>query len=242
MATYIKTLKEDNGDITYPQTVGSAVLLSGGTDLETTINSKASTASVNNKIDIGDVQSTDIVSGAVTTSKIDSGAVITSKIGDYAVTTNKIDAGAITTVKLGTGAVTNAKIDWGTIVYRNLYTNAGTAATGNFTLTDAIENYDFFDVVYGTNDTGGACAMVQRAYVNTANTNQLVNCMYVQCGVGTSYMYLKIGIWNFRGTAATCYNVGEIRLNSGAYNSGGGSSATNGNIRILRVVGYKYHQ
>lgn len=44
MATYIKTLKEDNGDITYPQTVGGAVLLTGGNDLETTLAAKANTA------------------------------------------------------------------------------------------------------------------------------------------------------------------------------------------------------
>lgn len=30
MATYIKTLKEDNGDITYPQTKAGAVLLDNG--------------------------------------------------------------------------------------------------------------------------------------------------------------------------------------------------------------------
>lgn len=35
MATYIKTLKEDNGDITYPQTKAGAVLLTNGSDLET---------------------------------------------------------------------------------------------------------------------------------------------------------------------------------------------------------------
>lgn len=110
MASYIKTLKEDNGDITYPQTLGSAVLLTGGADLETELAGKATTTSVNNKISIGDVQSTDIVSNAVTTAKIDSGAVITSKIGDYAVTTNKIDAGAITTVKIAGSAVTDAKL------------------------------------------------------------------------------------------------------------------------------------
>lgn len=34
MATYIKTLKEDNGDITYPQTKAEAVLLNNGSDLE----------------------------------------------------------------------------------------------------------------------------------------------------------------------------------------------------------------
>ncbi len=38
MATYIKTLKEDNGDITYPQTKAGAVLLDSGTDLETELS------------------------------------------------------------------------------------------------------------------------------------------------------------------------------------------------------------
>lgn len=38
MATYIKTLKEDNGDITYPQTKAGAVLLTNGSDLETELS------------------------------------------------------------------------------------------------------------------------------------------------------------------------------------------------------------
>lgn len=37
MATYIKTLKEDNGDITYPQTVAGAVYTSQGSDVQTFI-------------------------------------------------------------------------------------------------------------------------------------------------------------------------------------------------------------
>lgn len=80
MASYIKTLKEDNGDITYPQTLGSAVLLTGGADLETELAGKASAASVAGKIDIGDVQSSDIVSDAVTTAKIADSAVTSAKI------------------------------------------------------------------------------------------------------------------------------------------------------------------
>jgi hypothetical protein len=79
MASYIKTLKEDNGDITYPQTLGSAVLLTGGADLETELAGKASAASVAGKIDIGDVQSSDIVANAVTTNKIADDAVTPSK-------------------------------------------------------------------------------------------------------------------------------------------------------------------
>lgn len=80
MATYIKTLKEDNGDITYPQTKGSAVLLDGGSDLETVLAAKADASTVNQKITVGDVQSTDIVANAVTTAKIADGAVTPAKI------------------------------------------------------------------------------------------------------------------------------------------------------------------
>lgn len=96
MASYIKTLKEDNGDITYPQTLGSAVLLTGGADLETELAGKASSSSVAGKIDIGDVQSSDIVSNAVTTAKI------------------------------ADGAVTSAKIDWASIKYATGQTRIGT--------------------------------------------------------------------------------------------------------------------
>lgn len=80
MASYIKTLKEDNGDITYPQTLGSAVLLTGGADLETELAGKASAAAVAGKIDIGDVQTSDITAGAVTNAKIANSTISQSKI------------------------------------------------------------------------------------------------------------------------------------------------------------------
>lgn len=80
MASYIKTLKEDNGDITYPQTKGSAVLLDGGSDLESVLAAKADASTVNQKITVGDVQSTDIVANAVTTAKIADNAVTSDKI------------------------------------------------------------------------------------------------------------------------------------------------------------------
>ena len=41
MATYIKTLKEDNGDITYPQTKAGAVYTDEGSDAQTVLNSCA---------------------------------------------------------------------------------------------------------------------------------------------------------------------------------------------------------
>ena len=91
MATYIKTLKEDNGDITYPQTKAGAVLLNNGSDLETALAAKADASTVNQKITVGDVQSTDIVANAVTSAKLADNAITTPKIADGAVTSDKID-------------------------------------------------------------------------------------------------------------------------------------------------------
>lgn len=72
MATYIKTLKEDNGDITYPQTKASAVLLTNNSDLETemakyvTAEDIASTSALTPP-----VQTNMIANNAVTAAKID---------------------------------------------------------------------------------------------------------------------------------------------------------------------------
>ncbi len=107
MATYIKDLVEDNGDITRPVTEAGAVLLSGGGDLETTLASKADQTAVDNKISIGDVQSTDIASNAVTTAKIAGSAVTTAKLANGAVTAEKLDPDATGWVYLGEQRLTS---------------------------------------------------------------------------------------------------------------------------------------
>lgn len=71
MATYIKDLKEDNGDITRPVTEAGAVLLSGGGDLETEL-AKYVTAE--------NIASTSALTVPVTTNMIADGAVTTAKI------------------------------------------------------------------------------------------------------------------------------------------------------------------
>ena len=82
MATYIKTLKEDNGDITYPQTKAGAVLLNNGSDLETELSQYVTAE---------DIASTSALTPPVQTNMIANGAMTTGKIANKAVTSDKID-------------------------------------------------------------------------------------------------------------------------------------------------------
>lgn len=82
MATYIKTLREDNGDITYPQTKAGAVLLNNGSDLETELSQYVTAE---------DIASTSALTPPVQTNMIANGAVTTGKIANKAVTSDKID-------------------------------------------------------------------------------------------------------------------------------------------------------
>ena len=82
MATYIKTLKEDNGDITYPQTKAGAVLLNNGSDLETELSQYVTAE---------DIASTSALTPPVQTNMIANGAVTTAKIAGGAVTSDKIN-------------------------------------------------------------------------------------------------------------------------------------------------------
>ena len=80
---YVKVLKEDNGDIIYPQTVSTAVFTSNGSDVETEMG-KYVTAT--------DIVSTSALSPVVSTAMIQDEAVTTAKIDDGAVTKAKVDA------------------------------------------------------------------------------------------------------------------------------------------------------
>lgn len=72
MATYIKTLKEDNGDITYPQTTTDAVLTTSGTTLETELGKCVKAEEIGSTADITPTITTAMIKdSAVTSDKID---------------------------------------------------------------------------------------------------------------------------------------------------------------------------
>lgn len=76
MATYIKTLKEDNGDTTYPQTTTDAVLTNSGTTLETELSKYVQAEEIGSTSTITpSITSAMLVDGAVTSDKIASKAV-----------------------------------------------------------------------------------------------------------------------------------------------------------------------
>lgn len=92
MASYIKTLKDERENTIYPQTLTSAVITTGGSDLETELGKY--------------VTATDISSTSIITPPID-----TSMITDGAITAAKLASNAATTAKIADGAVTKAKVD-----------------------------------------------------------------------------------------------------------------------------------
>lgn len=154
MATYIKTLKEDNGDITYPQTKAGAVLLNNGSDLETELSQYVTAE---------DIASTSALTPPVQTNMIANGAVTTGKIANKAVTSDKIDwttlgykhISSSTEVSVGTSDTTLLSFQltagtWlliGTSDFNHNNTNIGDTFIGfkNLTANTLIGNGFFFN-------------------------------------------------------------------------------------------------
>lgn len=117
MATYIKTLKEDNGDITYPQTTTDAVLTTSGTTLETELGKCVKAEEIGSTADI---------TPTITTAMIKDSAVTTTKIADSAVTSAKIDWTTLSsygTATLNSSYFNNGSAQWvkiGKIVILNI--------------------------------------------------------------------------------------------------------------------------
>lgn len=108
MASYTKTLKDERENTIYPQTLTSAVITTGGTDLETELGKY--------------VTATDISSTSIITPPID-----TSMITDGAITAAKLASNAVTNAKIANGAVTQAKMDAGLLSALGSYSATETA-------------------------------------------------------------------------------------------------------------------
>ena len=156
MATYIKTLKEDNGDITYPQTKAGAVLLNNGSDLETELSQYVTAE---------DIASTSALTPPVQTNMIANGAVTTGKIANKAITSDKIDWTTFgnkwvymtSTVSIGTSEVTVMSITCSTpgtfLVIGTVDPNLLNINPGNFMCAISV-NGSIKQSVY-TNSSGG---------------------------------------------------------------------------------------
>lgn len=102
--SYIKILKEANGDITYPQTLASAVHTNNGSDVETEMG-KYVTAE--------EIASTSALTPPVQTNMIADEAVTTAKIADEAVTADKIDWSSIVAATGNKIILGDTMIQWG---------------------------------------------------------------------------------------------------------------------------------
>lgn len=211
MATYIKVLKEDNDDIIYPQTKGSAVLLDGGSDLETVLAAKADASTVNQKITIGDVQSTDIVANAVTTAKIADSNVTAAKLASNSVETAKIANGAVTSAKIADNAVTQDKIAGG---WKLIGEANGSGATNLPLYFDKIYKTGTFKVIAGgqcnaegwvdlraySGSAVGTANLIHTSFSQVSFSDTAVNgtgssadtANYIAAGVGRAYMAFSI--------------------------------------------------
>ena len=135
MATYIKTLKEDNGDITYPQTKAGAVLLNNGSDLETELSQYVTAEDIASTSALTPpVQTNMIANGAVTSDKINWTTLYKSATSLSA--TLPINANTETTVQSLTLPVGKWRIFWAVRGYggENAQTDviyAGLKANGN---------------------------------------------------------------------------------------------------------------
>lgn len=112
--SYIKILKEANGDITYPQTLASAVHTSGGSDVETEMG-KYVTAE--------DIASTSALTPPVTT----------NMIADEAVTAAKVDFSTFGVAATVNGpSSTTSKSNGATWASTDMYSSSVTLAAGTY--------------------------------------------------------------------------------------------------------------
>ena len=115
-----------------------------------------------------------------------------------------------------------------------LYESSSSDGTySNFTLTDTIEHYDFFDIVYCTNDGFYTIRNVHRFERSIGSSNTVVTITYTwPNGSGSNYInYTKVLKLIFNGNNVTYGPCTEAA-------SGGGSASVSTSIHIIAVYGY----
>ena len=146
MATYIKTLKEDNGDITYPQTKAGAVLLNNGSDLETELSQYVTAE---------DIASTSALTPPVQTNMIADGAVTSDKIDwttlgyKHIRSSTEVSVGTSTTTLLSFQLAAGTWLLIGTSDFNHTNTIIGDAFIGfqNLTSNERIGSEFYFNEV-----------------------------------------------------------------------------------------------
>lgn len=163
MATYIKTLKEDNGDITYPQTKAGAVLLNNGSDLETELSQYVTAE---------DIASTSALTPPVQTNMIANGAVTSAKINWTTMShVSKVGSNVIDV------AQTNVTLNEVTIPETGVY--FATATVDVNTLNNDIGNATVF-LALNSKDITGARVFFNRVsgqwFIGGCSVSAIVSC------------------------------------------------------------------
>ena len=111
-----------------------------------------------------------------------------------------------------------------TYVGKEIYNNS-TGTTSSITLSESVNNYDFIEIYFRTND-GVKYRSSNKIYVTSENmTASLLYTYYV------SETYIKLAIVNINGTSITFYKNVQI--------ANWGSPASGNYIYITKIIGYK---
>lgn len=192
MATYIKTLKEDNGDITYPQTKAGAVLLNNGSDLETELSQYVTAEDIASTSALTPPAQTNMIAnGAVTTDKIDFTTLYKSATPLSA--TLPVKANTETDVQSFTLPAGKWRIFWAVRGYgayaQNGITYAGLKVNGN-----KVQNLAINDATTGTLCPYISCSYEANITATSTVSTYVTMAMQGNVSVETTYLFaLRVG-------------------------------------------------